>query len=211
MLSRIGCIRRFSLSLWEKNAPLARLIEINNYEGAKKWFEDGNILERNSEAIIYASYFNAGDIVILLADKGLDIETSDDIGRTPIELAAINSNHELIKSLLERGAYTVGDPYGYAVRPAPLHYILENTWNVLGDIPELEKHIETAEILKESYDKDSTVEFDMHTQTKEKHRIMLHRVENGFQNIYDEGNTFYEGGLPRVSFLEEMKRFNNTK
>ena len=50
-----------------------------------------------------------------------------------------------------------------------------------------------------------------YSQTKNKHRIMLDRVENGFLNVYAEENTMDVGEPPKVSFLEEMKRFNNTK
>ena len=183
-------VSRFST----QKMALARLIELGDCNGIKKWFEKGNTLEHDSNAITYAACFNLEDITLLLADKGLNIEIRDNTGKTPIEWAAFYSNHSFIKSLLSRGADTAGD--SWLGHKAPLHYTLENTWKVLGDIPELERHIETAEILKNSYDKDTNLKFYEHSQTyTDKHLVMLDRIENG---------------LCDRTLLEEMTRFNNT-
>jgi ankyrin repeat protein len=172
---------------------LSRLIEFNDYDNIKKWFENGNTLEPDSKAITYAAFFNFEKITMLLVDKGLNIETRDHIGKTAIEYAALYSNHTFINSLLFYGANVVGN--SWLSHKAPLHYILDNSWNVLGDIPKLEKHIETSKILKASFDNNSPLKFDNHSQTNENHLIMLDRIENG---------------LCGRSFLEEMTRFNKT-
>lgn len=165
----------------------------NNYVGVKNWFKDGNTLEPDSKAITYAACFDHDKITLFLADKGLSLETRDMYGRTPIEWAAFYSNHSLITLLLSRGAKTAGN--SWLSHPALLHYILRNTWNVAGEIPKLEEHIDSANTLKILFDRNSSVIFDKHSQTTEKDLTMLDRVENGLC------------GKP---LLEEMERFINS-
>jgi len=185
--------KRFSINREHEKMLLARLIENNDYDNIKKWFEKGNKLEYNSNAITYAAGFNFEKITMFLVDKGLNIDTRDNIGKTPIEYAAFYSNHSFINSLLSYGANTTGD--SWLSHKAPLHYMLENTWKVLGDINELEKHIETSKILKKSFDNHSQSSFNEHSKTTGSHLIMLDRIENG---------------LCEKSLLEEMTRFNKT-
>ncbi|KAK1764670.1 hypothetical protein QBC33DRAFT_546789 [Phialemonium atrogriseum] len=52
-------------------------------------------------------------IVKLLLEKGADIETKDEYGRTPLSLAARNGHEAMVKLLLEKGADTeTKDKYG---------------------------------------------------------------------------------------------------
>ena len=153
----------------------------------------GTLDHDSNNAITFAACFNFDEITMFLVDQGLNLETRDLYGRTAIEWAAFYSNHSFVDSLLSRGANTAGD--SWLNHKAPLHYILANTWGVLSDIPELEKHIETAEKLKCSFDRDSPVSFETHSQTNKNHLIVLDRIENG---------------LCDRPLLEEMERFNNS-
>lgn len=197
MLSYMKClnpiIRYMSRNSYQvsQESKLSKLISYGCYDSVNKWFKDGNTLDHNSNAITYAACFNLDKITMLLIDKGLNIETRDQYNRTAIEWATYYSNHSFINSLLFYGANTSGDSWNEY--KAPLHYILENTWTVLDDIPELEQHITTANILNDSFNKHSEHIFDIHSQTKDYHLIMLDRIENG---------------LCDKSLLEEMKRFN---
>jgi len=187
-----------SLTKTEYLNALSKLILMNNYNGTIEWMNQfGHVLEkeneRDSKAVTFAACFNHGGITKLLAEQGLNLEIRDVYGRTPIEWAAYYGNHSLINSLLSLGSNTAGDSWNS--HKAPLHYILNGTWKSLGELYELEKNIETAEILKQSYNDHSPhILFENHSQTTEQDLIMLDRIENGMN------------GTP---FLEEMKRFNN--
>ena len=184
-----------SLTKLDKLNALSKLILMNNYPSVKEWINQfEHVLEKkeNSKAVTFAACFNYGEITKLLADQGLNLEIRDVYNRTPIEWAAYYGNHGLINSLLSLGANTAGDSWNSC--KAPLHYILDGTWKSLGKFDELEQNIESAEILKRSYDNDSPqISFENHSQTSENDLVILDRIQNGIND---------------TPLLEEMKRFS---
>ncbi|KAH9209727.1 hypothetical protein DL95DRAFT_394123, partial [Leptodontidium sp. 2 PMI_412] len=49
-----------------------------------------------------AVYFGVGAIVTLLFEKGAELETKDNYGRTPLSWAAINGHAAVVALLLEK-------------------------------------------------------------------------------------------------------------
>ncbi len=95
-----------------------------NYQNLEDFIFGTEVFVPGCTLLHMAARFNCPRLAKLLIERGANVNSEDEHGRTPLHYAAMQGNIEAAKVLIENGANNRHDCYGNT----PLHYALENNY-----------------------------------------------------------------------------------
>jgi ankyrin repeat protein len=122
-----------------KETPLELAVKLDAVEILKVFHDKGvnfNVKGEKGETLLHTASLNGsmGSIQFLIDVAGLDVNSRDDFGRTPLIMTTKEDRIDVAKLLIEKGAQKIKDNYG----KNPLHFCsIYNAKNVASLLVEL--------------------------------------------------------------------------